>query len=66
MCDPSSSVPADLPSQELHDLEMTRDGSKMQAGLDQQEMVAKAARSVGLQVLSSLLDALLTVAAGAG
>ena len=66
MCDPGSSVPTDLPSQELHELEMTRDGSKMQAGIDQQEMVAKAARSVGLQVPSSLLEALLIVAAGAG
>lgn len=36
--------------QELHRLEMMRDGTKLQAGTDQAEMVAKAARSVGLQV----------------
>eukprot|EP00658_Telonema_sp_P-2_P010323 TRINITY_DN13890_c0_g1_i4.p2 TRINITY_DN13890_c0_g1~~TRINITY_DN13890_c0_g1_i4.p2 ORF type:complete len:126 (+),score=44.40 TRINITY_DN13890_c0_g1_i4:71-448(+) len=35
---------------ELHDLEMERDGVKVQAGNDQQEMISKVARSVGLQV----------------
>ena len=37
-------------TQELHQLEMARDGAKLQAGTDQAAMVAKAARSVGLEV----------------